>query len=333
MASTTRRQFLAATAGVAVGAGFVGRPVAAQSDEGNLAEWFADTDGVNEVVDKRGQSRVEIVVGASGNGGDFAFAPAAVHVDPDTTVVWRWTGNGGTHNVVAKDSSFESEYNDAEGKTFTYTPDSAGIIRYVCAPHETMGMKGALVVGNTEASLNETANSTSMAETTPTEISTAEASPAETFGGWLDSTDNYEGVVDRRGESEVTVKVGVEGNGGDFAFEPAALRVDPGTTVVWEWVGDKEYDVVDPQLGYQSDQVTGPGHRFAVKFGGDGLSTYECRAYGKQGMRGVVLVGEGPISTLSPTGFAVVGGVGALVAFPMLYGLREHIRDTTQHSQ
>ena len=144
---------------------------------------------------------------------------------------------------------------------------------------------------------------------------------------WFANTENDHELVDRRGESEVVVAVGAEGNGGPYAFDPPALRIDPGTAVVWERVGDEPYDVADPELGYHSEQVAGAGHRLAVQFDGDGLSTYECTAYGEQGMRGVV-VGQGSQKTFSTLGYTVLGGSAVVLGTPMLYALREHVRDT-----
>ncbi|WP_224450508.1 halocyanin domain-containing protein [Haloprofundus salilacus] len=320
MNNTTRRRFLAATAGVTLGAGLVASPTAAQPDETDLSSWFVNTDGVAEIVDARGQSSVDITVGAAGNGGAFAFDPVAVYIDRGTTVIWTWTGDGGTHNVVAKDGSFESEYYDSSGETFETTLDTEGVVRYACAPHESMGMKGALVVGDVTATLggSETAEATETA-----------SKPTETYDGWLSGTDNYRRLVDRRGESEVIVKVGAQGNGGQFAFDPPAMRVDPGTTVVWEWVGDLRYDVVDPELGYHSEQIARSGHYFAVEFDGHGLSTYECTEYGEQGMRGVVVVGAGPTKQLSTLGYTVVGGGALLFGGPLAYGVREHFRNVS----
>ncbi|WP_332897358.1 halocyanin domain-containing protein [Haladaptatus sp. CMSO5] len=317
-----RRRFLAATAGVAAGSALgvnlLSQPVAAQADS-SLETWFANTDNVTELVDLRGKGTVDIAVGSAGNGGSFGFEPAAVRVDPGTTVRWTWTGEGGMHNVVAKDGSFESEFYSTAGETFEFVPDAAGVTRYACAPHEMMGMKGALVVGDADAALGAAAGEAG-----------GDAAPKETFDGWLSGTDNYDEVVDMRGKEQVTVDVGADGNGGAFAFEPAAIHVDPGTTVVWEWVGDKAYDVADPDLGYHSDLLTGAGNRFAVEFGGHGLSTYECTAYGEQGMRGVVLVGNGPDPVLSPLGKVVTGGVATVLGAPFLYGLRQHVKDTTR---
>ena len=65
----------------------------------------------------------------------------------------------------------------------------------------------------------------------------AVAEDPDEFTVWFEDVENFDGIVDRRGESPVTITVGAPGNGGDFAFKPAAVRVDPGTTVVWEWTG------------------------------------------------------------------------------------------------
>jgi hypothetical protein len=71
-----------------------------------------------------------------------------VRISPGTTVVWEWTGAGGGHNVVAEDGTFSSgeDYVSEAGYTYEYTFESEGTYRYVCVPHETLGMKGAVVV-------------------------------------------------------------------------------------------------------------------------------------------------------------------------------------------
>ncbi|WP_198662063.1 halocyanin domain-containing protein [Halorussus litoreus] len=127
----------------------VGDLAAAQSG-GDLGSWFEGVSNYDGVVDRTGESEVTVKVGASGNNGNFAFGPAAVRVDPGTTVVWEWTGQGSIHNVSAEDGSFESEQTDEEGFTFEQTFDEAGVTKYVCTPHATMGMRGAVVVGDVE---------------------------------------------------------------------------------------------------------------------------------------------------------------------------------------
>jgi halocyanin-like protein len=108
--------------------------------------WFDNVSNYDGVVDETGSSEVTVEVGADGNNGAFAFAPAAVKVSEGTTVVWEWTGEGGSHNVAAEDAEFESETVGEEGHTFSHTFDSAGTYKYACTPHKAMGMKGAIVV-------------------------------------------------------------------------------------------------------------------------------------------------------------------------------------------
>ncbi|SFG83813.1 halocyanin domain-containing protein [Halopelagius inordinatus] len=114
--------------------------------EASFDGWFDDVSNYDGVVDETGTSDVTVTVGASGNNGNYAFAPAAVRVDSGTTVVWEWTGEGGSHNVAADDGSFESEMVGESGHTFEHTFEEAGTYKYICTPHKAMGMKGAVVV-------------------------------------------------------------------------------------------------------------------------------------------------------------------------------------------
>jgi halocyanin-like protein len=110
---------------------------------------MSDVGNYEGVVDATGQSEVTVTVGASGNGGNFAFGPAAVQVDPGTTVTWEWNGEGGQHNVVAEEGGdFESELTAEAGITFEQTFESEGVVKYYCTPHRALGMKGVVVVGS-----------------------------------------------------------------------------------------------------------------------------------------------------------------------------------------
>ncbi|NHN61511.1 halocyanin domain-containing protein [Halorussus sp. JP-T4] len=152
----TRRQAIKAGAAATAAAGATGLagPAAAQSG-GDLSSWFEGVSNYDGIVDETGQSEVTVEVGAAGNNGNFAFGPAAIRVDPGTTVVWEWTGKGGSHNVAAEDGSFESEMTGSTGHTFEQTFDETGITKYACTPHKAMGMKGAVVVGDEAASSAE----------------------------------------------------------------------------------------------------------------------------------------------------------------------------------
>ena len=145
-----RRRLLRAGAG-AVGAGLVGAGATgtAAAQSGPFGGWMSDVGNYEGVVDATGQSEVTVTVGASGNGGNFAFGPAAVQVDPGTTVLWEWNGEGGQHNVVAEEGGdFESELAAEAGITFDQTFESEGIVKYYCTPHRALGMKGVVVVGS-----------------------------------------------------------------------------------------------------------------------------------------------------------------------------------------
>lgn len=135
----------AATTAVAAGSG----TVAAQEEQPEFSE-LEDVDG--GIEDLRGESEVTVEVGASGNGGNVAFSPAGVWVDPGTTVIWEWTGEGGDHNVVTTDgpAELESELVGESGHTyeFEFTEDHAGITNYQCEPHSGLGMLGAVAVGD-----------------------------------------------------------------------------------------------------------------------------------------------------------------------------------------
>jgi len=157
----TRRSALRRTlgAGTALGAASVvgsGSALAQQNESGNESgggagegpdwgDWFSDVSNYESTQDLRGQDSVTVAVGA-GNG--FLFDPPAIWVDPGTTVTWEWTGEGGNHNVVAQDDTFESELQSEEGATFEYTFENAGQHRYVCVPHQGAGMKGGVAVGD-----------------------------------------------------------------------------------------------------------------------------------------------------------------------------------------
>jgi halocyanin-like protein len=118
--------------------------------EFDFGGWLSDTSNYDgTAVDMRGSGAVTVDVGASANDGAFGFAPPAVWVDPGTEVTWEWTGDGGAHNVVAEaGADFRSgDPTNEQGHTFTQTFEAANVVTYFCDPHEAMGMKGAIVVG------------------------------------------------------------------------------------------------------------------------------------------------------------------------------------------
>ena len=93
-----------------------------------------------------GSGSVTVDVGASGNGGRFAYAPAAIVVESGTTVEWDWVA--GNHNVLAAEGSdFDLDSGSARrDDSYEFTFDSTGVGTYYCTPHQSIGMKGAVIV-------------------------------------------------------------------------------------------------------------------------------------------------------------------------------------------
>lgn len=110
---------------------------------------------------------------------------------------------------------------------------------------------------------------------------------------------NYDGTfADERWRETVRVTVGAGASA--TVFEPAAVVVSPGTTVVWEWTGDGgAHSVVadgDAQIGetaYEFDSgqpVDQAGTTFEVTVDEPGNALYHCETHLGEGVKGVVAV-------------------------------------------
>lgn len=251
-------------------------------DFGGYLDDATNYDGT--VVDETGQQEVTVRVGAGDTG--LAFGPAAVHVDNGATVEWEWTGEGGAHNVVAEDDSFDSGSPVAEaGVHFEHTFETDGIYRYYCNPHKATRMVGAVVVGSDYPSV-------APGSEPPEATTTAAETTSEPY---LQDVDNYDGTVtDRTEQRVVTVEVGTEGNAGNFAFEPPALRITTGTPVKFEWTGKGgAHNIVAEDESFDSgDPVAEGGVQFEHTFEQPGRYEYYCAPHKALGMKGVVEVVE-----------------------------------------
>ena len=112
---------------------------------------------------------------------------------------------------------------------------------------------------------------------------------------YIDGVDG--GYRDARGQDEVTVQVGAQGNGGALAFSPAGIWIDPGTTVTWEWTGEGgEHNVatVDGPAGLDSDLTAEAGFTYEYEFTEDdaGITDYHCAPHDALDMKGSVAVGD-----------------------------------------
>lgn len=128
-----------------VAAGLAGCSGGRQEETG-YGDWFDNVSNFDGTVDRTNRESVQVAVGAQGNGGGFAFEPAAVAISPRTVVEWIWTGEGGEHNIVAENGAFSSEYARSEGYTYARQFDRTGVHLYYCKPHISLGMKGAISV-------------------------------------------------------------------------------------------------------------------------------------------------------------------------------------------
>lgn len=143
----SRRDVVRGLAGAATAAGVgVTATGTATASAPDFDGWFRNVNNYNGVVDLRGNDPIRIGVGATANNGTYGYQPAAVRIDPGTTVRWEWTGRGGEHDVVGENREFESDLVAEAGHTFERTFDEPGIVKYFCSQHRDRGMKGALVV-------------------------------------------------------------------------------------------------------------------------------------------------------------------------------------------
>jgi serine/threonine-protein kinase len=111
--------------------------------------------------------------------------------------------------------------------------------------------------------------------------------PEEVDGYLGDNNANgYEGeLVDYRGESEATVDVGP---GGNFRFGPAAVIVDSGTTVQWEWQSSG-HSVTSTDDLFDSG-IQNEGDEFSYTFEETGNFMYYCIPHQGNGHHGAVVV-------------------------------------------
>lgn len=78
-----------------------------------------------------------------------AFVPEELEVSVGTTVTWEWGTNN--HNIHVQnqpegaDWPGESEVFN-EGHEYSYTFEVPGTYEYICQPHASRGMAGAIVV-------------------------------------------------------------------------------------------------------------------------------------------------------------------------------------------
>jgi len=109
---------------------------------------------------------------------------------------------------------------------------------------------------------------------------------------YLGDANNYDGSAeDMTGEDSITIDVGVGEN--DVAFGPAAVVVDAGTEVTWEWTGNggqHNVNTTNAPGDFTSETVEEEGHTFSQTLEETGNYLYECTPHNTIGMLGAVIV-------------------------------------------
>jgi plastocyanin len=143
------------------------------------------------------------------------------------------------------------------------------------------------------------------------------------FGGYIDGAKGGE-FEDLRGESEVTVEVGVGSDG--LAFAPTGLWIDPGTTVLFEWVSSGHNVLPEDQpdgSGWEGiEAIEGEGFEDEFTFETGGIYTYFCSPHKQLGMLGAIAVGDDVPMVSSgggggPTGPVITDGAKTLIVATM----------------
>ncbi|MFB6311266.1 MAG: halocyanin domain-containing protein, partial [Salinirussus sp.] len=114
---------------------------------------------------------------------------------------------------------------------------------------------------------------------------------APDFGGWFDDVPYFDGVTDETGNDAVSVTVGGDANN-NLSFLPAAIHVDNGAEVTWEWSGaGGAHNVVHEEGAFESELTGDEGFTFTHTFEEDGIYPYFCEPHRSAGMKGAVVVG------------------------------------------
>lgn len=105
----------------------------------------------------------------------------------------------------------------------------------------------------------------------------------------LSDANGYSGSVeDMTGQGSVTVENGA--NEPDYEYNSAAIRVDTGTEVTWEWVSDGHTVTVTSGPADIDTDINNEGHTMSYTFDEAGIVLYECTPHAALGQLGAVIV-------------------------------------------
>jgi len=105
------------------------------------------------------------------------------------------------------------------------------------------------------------------------------------------NANNYDGadsIVDETGTSELVIEVGPNGQ---FQFDPAAVRIDSGTTITWEWRSNN-HSVTQTESSFDFEdsgtQNSGSTHEQTLE--ATGAFLYKCTPHANLGHHGGIIV-------------------------------------------
>jgi halocyanin-like protein len=114
------------------------------------------------------------------------------------------------------------------------------------------------------------------------------------YNGFLEDANGWRGpgsTVGELGNKEVHITVG-DGEMG-LTFDPVAVHVSPGTTIVWEWSGAGAWHNVHAANGAFQSKVQDSGtFEYTVK--NSGIIPYWCHPHKSLGEKGAIAVGQVP---------------------------------------
>jgi halocyanin-like protein len=153
--------------------------------------------------------------------------------------------------------------------------------------------------GNSTSGGTETGTGGTMSANTITAGSGNESTAGTTAGSgasaqvsqWLGGANKYDGsVADKTGTDTVEIAVGAGKSG--LAFDPAAVRVSPGTTIRWQWTGGGgAHNVVAKNGAFDSGQPqVGSDITYTKTLDQSGAYPYFCVPHRHLGMKGAVVV-------------------------------------------
>lgn len=277
-------------------------------------------------VTAAGPNEVATVTMETGDDGD-RFDPHVVWIEVGGSVEWRLESGVHTATAYHEDADrptripaaadpFDSGMLQEEGESFEHTFTVEGVYDYYCAPHEGMGMIGAVIVGHPDPDgdepglappqddFSETVQEKLIALNTQVIDALGEtphdpSEPAETDDESADDPNDEESPSETDSEDEATDETDAtaEVTIPDRRFAPDLVQIPVGGTVRWRFEDDAHtVTAYEDRIPASSDGFdsgfTSTGDVFEHTFELEGVYDYYCQPHTGHGMVGSVIVGE-----------------------------------------